>query len=448
MNPYIPNTDLNKKEMMRKIGIQKVSELFSDIPQEIQLQHHLKIPNPHPELTIDKKLKNIASKNQSTEELVCFLGAGAYDHYIPSIVSHLSSRSEFYTAYTPYQPEISQGTLQGIFEYQSLIAELTGMDISNASLYDGGTALAEAALIACENTKRKKIFVSKGVHPESRKILSTYLQFHSIELEEIPLEDGATSIDYLKKVSDSNTACVIAQNPNFFGIIEEMGEMSEVAHAHKGMFVASINPISLGVLTTPVEYGADIAVGEGQCLGNPLYFGGPYLGFLTTTKKLMRKIPGRICGMTEDIDGKRAFVLTLQAREQHIRREKAISNICSNQGLNALNAAIYLSTLGKEGIREVASQCAKKANYAMKELTQGGKFARTFQKPFFMEFCLNLGDTDFLKLNQHLLKNRLLGGFHVSKSYPEYPNAFLICVTEKRTKEEIHKLKNCMEAFL
>jgi glycine dehydrogenase subunit 1 len=446
MNPYIPNSPWNKKEMLDSMGL-KAEDLFSDIPEEIQLKHLLKIPKPHAELEIYEKLKKIASKNRSIDDLICFLGAGAYDHYIPSVVSHLSSRSEFYTAYTPYQPEISQGTLQGIFEYQSLITQLTGMDISNASMYDGGTALAEGALISCENTHRKKILVSRGVHPESRQILFTYLKFHNIEIEEIPLEDGATSIDHLKKAFDSNVACVIAQNPNFFGIIEDMEEMGEISHSHKGMFLALVNPISLGILSPPGEYGADIAVGEGQPLGNALNFGGPYLGFLTATKKLMRKIPGRICGITEDIEGKRAFVLTLQAREQHIRREKAISNICSNQGLNALNAAIYLASLGKEGIHTVASHCAKKAYYAMKEITAGGKFKRTFQKPFFMEFSVNLGEISYQQLNTHLLMNGLLGGYDVSKSYPEHPHETLFCVTEKRTIHEIHKLKNCMEAL-
>jgi glycine dehydrogenase subunit 1 len=448
MYPYIPNTSCNTQDMLDLLGIQGTDELFLDIPQEIRLQERLDLEKPMSELEVIQKLQSIASKNKSTVQYPCFLGAGAYDHYIPSVVPHLSSRSEFYTSYTPYQPEISQGTLQGIFEYQSLIAELTAMDVSNASMYDGGTALAEAALIACDNTKRKRVFVSRSVHPESRDILLTYLKYHHIEVLEIPLVDGTTDMEYLKTNLNSEIACVIAQNPNFLGLLEDMPEMSELAHQNQSLFIASVNPISLGVLTPPGHYDADIAVGEGQSLGNPLQFGGPYLGFFTANKKWMRKIPGRICGVTHDQEGKRAFVLTLQAREQHIRREKAISNICSNQGLLALNAAIYLATLGKEGLREVSSLCVKKAHFAFKEITASGKYKALFPKPFFMEFSLSLGALSAERLKEKLYQNGIIGGFNLSSVYPEYPNATLLCVTEKRTREEILKLKKSMEDFI
>lgn len=357
MNPYISNTSYNIEEMLRKVGVKEINELFSDIPENIKLNRYLNLDRSLSELEIIQHMQNLANKNKSTSDLVCFLGAGAYDHYIPSIIKHITSRSEFSTAYTPYQPEISQGTLQSIFEYQSLITSLTSMEITNASMYDGGTALAEAALICCDNLKRKKVLVSNTIHPESFQILETYLKVHNIKLEKIGMSNGSTSLECLEEKIDETTACVIAQNPNFFGVLEDMQEISDIAHKNKAMFIASVNPISLGILTPPGEYNADLVVGEGQSLGNPLNFGGPYLGFLATTKKMMRKIPGRICGMTQDSEGKRAFVLTLQAREQHIRRERAISNICSNQGLNALNATIYLATLGKQGVREVAEHC-------------------------------------------------------------------------------------------
>lgn len=444
MNPYIPNTSCNIQEMLQKVGVKEKSELFSDIPESVKLNRPLKIDHALSELEIIKHMQNLANSNKSTTDLVCFLGAGAYDHYIPSIVKHISSRSEFSTAYTPYQPEISQGTLQAIFEYQSLITSLTAMEISNASMYDGGTAMAESALIACSNTRRKKVLVSSTIHPESVKILETYLKLHDIHLEKVDMLKGATSLENLEEKIDENVACVIAQNPNFFGVLEDMHEMSDIAHKNKAMFIASVNPISLGILTPPGEYNADIVVGEGQSLGNPLNFGGPYLGFLATTKKMMRKIPGRICGMTEDVDGKRAFVLTLQAREQHIRRDKAISNICSNQGLNALNATIYLATLGKQGVREVAEQIAKKSYFAMKQITSKTNFKLLFDKPFFMEFALDLKNTNHETLNNHLLEKGFLGGYDLKSHFSELGNASLLCTTEKRTKAEIINLAESM----
>lgn len=440
MFPYIPNSPEDEKLMLESIGAGSVEELFEDIPAEVRLGRKLNLGSGMSELELARYIKSVAGKNKNTDELTCFLGAGAYDHYIPSVIKHITSRSEFYTAYTPYQPEISQGTLQVIFEYQTMIANLTGMDVSNASMYDGASACAEAAMMACENTKRKSVVVSKTVHPETRKVLKTYMGFQGVEVVEIDFADGTTDLEKLRAAVSNTTAGVIVQNPNFFGIVEDMTEIEKIAHGSKSMFIVSVaDPISLGILKSPGEMGADIVVGEGQAFGNHLNYGGPYLGFMATTTKLMRKLPGRIVGQTNDIDGKRAFVLTLQAREQHIRREKATSNICSNQALNALTAAVYLTTMGKQGIREVAEQCARKAHYAYNEILKTGNYKPVFDKPFFKEFAVK-GTSGAGKVNTELLNNGILGGFDLSTEYPELSNSMLLCVTEKRTKSEIDKL--------
>lgn len=440
MFPYIPNTKAEEALMMESIGINSIDALFEDIPTELKLSRRLNLTESMSELELTNHMKNLADKNISTDELTCFLGAGAYDHYIPAIIKHITSRSEFFTAYTPYQPEISQGTLQVIFEYQTMIANLTGMDVSNASMYDGATACAEAAMMACTNTRRKSIVVSKAVHPEVRKVLSVYLKFYNVELVEINCKDGLTDIEELKQAVSKTTAGVIVQYPNFFGNVENLSEIAQIAHDNKALFVTHVNdPISLGILKNPGQQGADIVVGEGQSFGNPLNYGGPYLGFMATTKKLMRKLPGRIVGETTDVDGKRAYVLTLQAREQHIRREKATSNICSNQAINALTATIYLSTMGKKGLEEVGVQCASKAHYAYNELINTGKFKPVFNAPFFKEFVLK-STVKASDINAKLLKNNILGGYDLSNDYPELENSILFCVTEKRTKSEIDKL--------
>ncbi|QEK13446.1 aminomethyl-transferring glycine dehydrogenase subunit GcvPA [Crassaminicella thermophila] len=446
MHRYIPNTKADKKEMLDYIGVYDIKDLFEDIPKELQLDGKLDLKNPLSEIELIKHMEGIASKNKSVDDFICFLGAGAYDHYIPSVVKHLAKRSEFFTAYTPYQPEISQGTLQVIFEYQTMICNLTGMDISNASMYDGPTACVEASLMACTNTKRKSIIVSKTVHPEVRKVLHTYMKFKDIEIVEVDMTDGVTDIEKLKSLVDKKTAGVIVQSPNFFGIIEDLTEVEKITHENKGMLISYVDPISLGILKKPGELGADIVVGEGQSLGNPLNFGGPYLGFFATRKKLARKMPGRIVGESVDLDGKRAFVLTLQAREQHIRRYKATSNICSNQGLNALMAAIYLITMGKEGLKEVAIQCVQKSHYAFEELTKNGKFKPLFNKPFFKEFALT-SELDSETVNKELLKSGMIGGYELEKDYPEFKKGLLFCVTEKRTKKEIQKLARVLEVI-
>lgn len=444
MFPYIANKIEDEEYMLKAIGTASIDELFGDIPESIRLKRDLKLDNSKSELEVLRHIKALSDKNKDVNDLISFLGAGAYDHYIPSIVKHITSRSEFYTSYTPYQPEISQGTLQYIFEYQTMIANLTGMDVANASMYDGPTACAEAAMMAAEASKCKSIVVSKSVHPEVRKLLGTYMKTHGLQLIEVETNGGVTDIEKLRAVVNNKTAGVIVQNPNFFGIVEDFTEVEKIVHDSKALLIMNVDPISLSILKTPDEIGADIVVGDGQSLGNSLNFGGPYIGFLATTTKYMRKMPGRIVGETVDIDGKRAYVLTLQAREQHIRREKATSNICSNQSLNALAVAVYCTTMGKQGLREVAEQSMKKAHYAFKELTKSGKYKALFNKPFFMEFALS-GEVSGEKVNEDLLKSGILGGFELGSDYEEYKNSLLFCVTEKRTKNEIDNLVKVME---
>lgn len=435
MLPYIPNKTEDRQKMLAAIGLDSIDQLFADIPAEVRLQRGLNLQPPMAEMQVANRLRELSLKNQ---ELVCFLGAGAYDHYIPSVVDHVLLRSEFFTAYTPYQPEISQGTLQAIFEYQSMICELTGMDVANASMYDGASALAEAALIAADQTRRNEIVISSTVHPESRKVLATYLKYKGVKIVEVDDTDGATSLEKLQAAVTSATAAVLIQNPNFFGALEEVAEIEKLTHANKALLVMSVDPISLALLKSPGELGADIVVGEGQSLGNSLSFGGPYLGFMATTKKLMRRLPGRIIGQTEDVDGKRAFVLTLQAREQHIRREKATSNICSNQALNALAASIYMITMGKQGLKEVATLSAQKAHYAFNQMVAAG-YKPLFNRPFFKEFAVQSPVAPSVA-NQEMQKNGFSGGYALANEYPQYQNGLLFAVTEKRSKDEIDQL--------
>jgi len=447
MYPYIPNTKEDEQRMLESMGLNSIGDLFSDIPDNVKLNRDLDLASSKSELEVANYLTKLSKSNSTTDDLTCFLGAGAYDHYIPSIIGHIISRSEFYTSYTPYQAEISQGTLQYIFEYQTLICNLTEMDVANASLYDGGTAIAEAAFMASNVTRRQEIVISKTVHPESRRVLKTYAHLQGIKVIEIEDKEGVTDLDELKENVTDKTAAVIVQSPNFFGIIEDIEAIEEIAHSQKKtMLVTSVDPVSLGILKSPGSLGVDIVVGEGQPLGIPLSFGGPYLGFIATKKSYMRKLPGRVVGQTEDVDGKRGFVLTLQAREQHIRREKATSNICSNQGINTLAAAIYLVTLGKEGLREVAGQIVQKSNYALKQITKSGEYKPLFDKPFFREFAV-VGSADAKEINKKLLEQNILGGYLLEKDYPQYKNGILYAVTEKRTKEEIDKLSSVLEGI-
>ena len=437
MSRYIPNTADDRKLMLDALGQTSIDGLFADIPEKLKLGRRLELPESMTELELTAHMKQLAEKNADTGNYTCFLGAGAYDHFIPSIIKHVISRSEFYTAYTPYQPEISQGTLQAIFEYQTMICQLTGLDVSNASMYDAATAVAEAAFIAVRATGRKEIAVSEGLHPEYREVLKTYAGFNGISVKEIGLTGGVTDGNRLEAAVGDNCAAVILQNPNFLGAIEDIISVSDMAHNKGALSIACVDPISIAFLKSPGECGSEIAVGDGQALGNPLNFGGPYLGFMAVKKELARKMPGRIVGQTTDYEGRSGYVLTLQAREQHIRREKAVSNICSNQGLNALTAAVYLSVMGREGLKEVANLCLQKSHYAYKKLLTSGKFEKVYEAPFFKEFVVKASDEDISAINSRLHKYGITGGYDLGQKYKGMKNNWMIAVTEKRTKAEI-----------
>ncbi|MBZ4654808.1 MAG: glycine dehydrogenase (decarboxylating) alpha subunit [Peptococcaceae bacterium] len=436
---YLPHTPEQVEAMLKSIGVQSTAELFHDIPESIRLKDPLSLPEGLSENAAWRRLRELAGKNKDTGQYLCFLGAGAYEHYQPRAVSHLLSRSEFYTAYTPYQPEISQGTLQAIFEYQTMICELTGMDAANASVYDGATALAEAALMAAEATRRNQILVSSAVHPEYRAVVETYLHGRGISLELTPYWGGLTCQDALAKKINKEVAALVIQYPNFFGSIENLQQFADMAHAVGALLIVCADPVSLGVLESPGKLGADIVVGEGQSLGLPLSFGGPYLGFMAAREKYMRRLPGRIVGKTVDRLGREGFVLTLQAREQHIRREKASSNICSNQALCALAATLYLSLLGPGGLEEVGKQCLQKSHYAKTLLTKIKGVTIPFQVPTFKEFVVKTEEAPE-SINQRLWEAGILGGLDLGRYYPELAHHILLCVTEVRTKEEIDKL--------
>lgn len=443
---YIPATHEDEQKMLKACNVSSIDDLFSDIPDDLKLNRDLNLDESKSELEVSEIITKMADKN--IDDLTCFLGAGAYDHYIPSLIKSITSRSEFYTAYTPYQAEISQGTLQSIFEFQSMIAEITKMDIANASMYDGATAAVEACIMAVGKTRRNKIVVPKTVHPETRQILKTYLQFKDVEVVEVDYdrEYGTTDLNKLKEVVGEETACILVQNPNFFGVIEDVDEIGSIARDNKAMYVMSVNPITLSILKSPGEVGADIAVGDAQPLGNSLNFGGPYVGFLAIKSGLIRKMPGRVVGQTVDADGKRCYALTLQTREQHVRREKATSNICSNQGLNALIASIYLATMGKKGYQEVAMQNMQKSHYAYKKFDESKNFEPVFKGKFFNEFVVK-SPMPVDELNEKLLENKILGGYDLGKDYEELKGCVLMCVTEKRTAKEIDNLVNLMEGM-
>ncbi|WP_096201224.1 aminomethyl-transferring glycine dehydrogenase subunit GcvPA [Bacillus sp. FJAT-45350] len=443
---YLPMTEQDQIEMLEAIGVQSIEELFADIPESIRFKGQLNISDALKEPELIKYFQELASKNVDLQKAVSFLGAGVYEHYIPSIVDHVISRSEFYTAYTPYQPEISQGELQAIFEYQTMICELTGMDIANSSMYDGPTALAESAMMSCGQTKKKKILVSKAVHPEARDVLKTNAKGQNLTVVEIDTADGVTDIDALKNEFDKDTACVIVQYPNFFGSIENLAEIEKLTHSEKSMFIVSSNPVSLGLLKPPGEFGADIVVGDAQPFGIAPQFGGPHCGYFATTTKLMRKIPGRLVGQTTDENGQRGFVLTLQAREQHIRREKATSNICSNQALNALAASVAMTAIGKKGVKEMATQNVQKAAYAKKALKEKG-LSVVYANPTFNEFVVNVGKP-VSKVNDELLQKGFIGGYDLGRDYSELQGHMLIAVTEVRTKEEIDTFVNELGAIV
>ncbi len=377
---YTPNTESDIKLMLKEIGVNSIEDLLVDIPEGL-LCKQINIPTGMSEMELKHSLKSLSDKNANLNKYTSYLGAGAYEHFVPSVVDHLSSRGEFYTCYTPYQPEVSQGTLQGIYEFQSMMCELLAMDIVNASMYDGSSALAEAAVLAIRHKQKKNVLVSKTVHPEYREVLSTYLQELDVKLIEIEMENGITSVSDLESRIDNNTACVLIQTPNFFGCLEETEELVELTHKNEALFVACVNPMSLGIIKPPGEYDADIAVGDIQALGNYINYGGPHAGFFAVNKEFMRKMPGRLAGATTDTKGRRAFTLTLQTREQHIRRAKATSNICTNQQLLALRTCIYLSTLGKAGMIDIGNLNIHKSHYAMDRLCELDGIEPLLNKP-------------------------------------------------------------------
>ncbi len=440
---FIPNTDQDRKEMLEFLGIKSIKELFKNIPEELLLKKNLKIPKGLSEIELVREMRLLSEKNADLEHYSCFLGAGAYHHFIPAIIPHLTGRSEFYTSYTPYQSEASQGLLQTIYEFQTLVCELTGMDVTNASMYDGASALAEAMIMAFHITRREEIIISKTIHPEYREVVKTYAQAKNLKIIELGYENGITSLEELgKKVSDK-TAAVLIQNPNFFGSLENVKEIERIAHKNKVLLVVAIvEPTSLGLLKPPGELGADIVVGEGQSFGNPISFGGPYLGFMATKDKYMRKLPGRLVGATTDSKGRRGYILTLQAREQHIRREKATSNICTNEALCALAATICLVSLGKEGLRKVAELSTKKAHYVFEKIKGIEGFEEVFSSPFYNEFVIKCKDTK--KINQILLKERIIGPLELERYYPELKNHLLFCTTEMNSREEMDELVNIL----
>jgi glycine dehydrogenase subunit 1 len=437
---FILNTPDHQREMLEKIGVATIADLFENIPAAVRLGRALDVPPAAAEMELTAEVERLAAQNCSAADLVCFLGGGSYDHFIPAVVDAVAGRGEFYTAYTPYQAEASQGSLQAFFEFQTLICELTGLDVANASLYEGGTAVPEAVIMALGVTGREgRVVIAESVHPEYRQTLATYMANLPPQVVTVPSPHGWVDPDDVKKVVDDQTACVVVQHPNFFGCLEEVEAIAAAAHSRGALFIVSFDPISLGVLKRPGQYGADIAIAEGQSLGIPLGYGGPYLGLLACRQEYVRKVPGRLVGQTVDRHGNRCWVLTLQTREQHIRREKATSNICTNQGLMALRATVYLAALGPQGLRETAELCVRKAHYAATELMKIAGIRLRFDRPFFKEFTLQLPG----RVPQVLAAARAAGydaGLRLGRWYPALEDCLSVAVTEKRTRAEIDGL--------
>lgn len=446
---YIPNTDDDRKEMLASAGTASgrptsFGELIDGIPVEARLGRLLNLPAPLSELDLKRELLAISEQSRDPGRHISFLGGGAYDHFIPAVVNAVISRSEFLTSYTQYQAEMSQGMLQAIYEYQSMVCELTGMEVANASMYDGASAMAEAALMACRITKRKEIVVSATVHPHYRQVLKTYLSGIEAPVVEVRLENGGVSLDALADAITDDTAAVIFQSPNFFGCIEDGEDIIKLARTKGALSVVVTDPISLGILKAPGEMGADIAVAEGQSLGNPLAYGGPYLGMFASRMEYIRQMPGRIVGRTTDNQGREGFCLTMQTREQHIRREKATSNICSNEALNALAATIYLACVGKAGLRAMAELCLQKAHYAESAICGMSGYGRAFDHPFFKEFVVKTSESPEI-INARLLKDGIIGGLDIGTWYPELSGHMLFCCTEKRSRGDIDRLVSLLQ---
>ena len=431
LSPYLPNTDADRSAMLREIGAASVNELFKDIPEKLRHTQY-SLPAPLSELELRRELRQLAGSNANLEDYTCFLGAGSYRHFVPSVIDHIIGRSEFYTAYTPFQAEVSQGTLQSVYEYQSLVCQLTGMEVSNAGLYDGSTAAAEAAVMACIISKRDKVAVLNTVNRTYREVIGTYVEGRGLAVETIG-PDASLSADY---------ACLIVQQPNFFGCLEKIETYVQKVHDLGGLFISIFDPISLGMFRPPGDYGADIAVAEGQPLGIPLCFGGPYLGVFACRKEYVRYMPGRLVGKTVDVEGKPGYVMTMVTREQYIRREKAISNICTSEALMALAAGVYLAAVGKKGLRHVAELCYHKAHYAARAIGKLKGYSLVFDEPFFKEFVISCPQAPS-KIDEVLLHEKIIGGLDISHIID---NGMLFCVTEMNTKQEIDRLVEILSA--
>ena len=445
---YVPHTAAEQEQMLQRIGCKYMSELFDSIPQELRRREDLDLPPALSEMELQQHMESLSRNVGANDTHLCFLGGGCYDHFVPAVVDFVASRSEFYTAYTPYQPEASQGTLQVGFEYQTLMAQLSGMDLSNSSLYDGASALAEAALVLLGSKKnRKRLLVSDAVHPEWRQTLVTYLANMDAEIVVIPSTNGVADPDVWKKAIDETVAGVVVQSPNFFGSIEPVADISQLASEHGVSLIQAFDPISTGFLKRPGDLGASIAIAEGQSLGTPLSFGGPFLGIFCCQKEFLRQVPGRLVGETVDKAGKRAFVLTLQTREQHIRRERATSNICTNQGLLALRATVYLSLLGPQGLRETADLCWHKSHYAAEQLASINGVSKTFDAEFFKEFVVTLPHPAE-QVVEKMARQKIHAGIALSRWFSDRPNDLLVAVTERRTREEIDQLRDALRYAL
>ncbi len=439
--PFIPNTPRDQQAMLETIGVASLDELFAMVPAELRLSRELDLPAAMGELELTSHMIALAARNTPATEAVCFLGGGSYDHFVPAVVDMVASRSEFYTSYTPYQAEAAQGNLQAMFEYQTLITQLTGMDVSNSSLYDGGSAAAEAVMMALGAARRSgRVVTAASVHPEYRRVLATYLANFDIELLVVGTPEGTISVEQLEAAVDDQTACVLVQQPNFFGCLEDVDAIAEITRRAGALMIVSVDPISLGLLKRPGDYDADVVVAEGQSLGIPMAYGGPYLGIMACREKFLRRMPGRLVGQTVDRHGRRCWVLTLQTREQHIRREKATSNICTNQGLLALRAAVYLALMGPDGMRHVAELCLRKARYAADRVTAGASLSLAFDRPTFKEFVLRTSDGNVDELLESARRQGIFAGVSLGQWYGELADCFLVAVTEKRTKEEMDRL--------
>jgi glycine dehydrogenase subunit 1 len=432
--------------MLTVIGVQDMEELFASIPDSIRFKGSLKLPEGLSEMEVTQRIKELGSRNRPATDMPFFLGAGSYRHFIPALVSHLAHRSEFVTAYTPYQPELSQGALQAIFEYQTMICMLTGFDISNASMYDGASAFAEAGLMAVDGTGRKRIMVSQTVHPEYREVLKAYFNYLGVEIIEIPFAHGRTDLKTIDPKAMKGSAALLFQHPNFFGCLEEVEALADLARKNGALSIVSVDPISLSILNPPARYGTDIATGEGQSLGVPMSFGGPGFGFLACHMDRVRRLPGRIVGQTLDGRGRPAYVLTFQAREQHIRRERATSNICTNHALNALRALVYLAALGRTGFRKLGETITAKSHQAAKTLAALKGYELIFETPFFKEFAVRCPCSAH-KINAALLENQIIGGYELGNDYPGMDDVMLLCVTEMTQSRDVNRLAEILKGF-